>query len=298
MIIVVGGRGVIGGGIVDALKAEGRELEIVTHDGKQAARPGFRYGNMRDPETLDATMAGAEIVVQSAMFSTYPVEKPRKGHTFMAFDGEGTENLVAAAAKAGVKRYIYIGGAGCKPNSPQPYFKAIYRGEQAVLDSSMESVVISPTLVYGPRDRGLNVVVSVSRKLPFLPIVGNGGSMEQPVAVQDVGKVVAQAAHVGGPAGKYEIGGPDRMTLKDTIRHVFDVVGLKRPLVHVPKWMALFGASILQYFPGTPLTVNAVHFITEDFISDNEPLLATFDMELTSFDEGIRRYMGPGKTAG
>ena len=122
--------------------------------------------------------------------------------------------------------------------------------------------------------------------------------MEQPVAVEDVGQVTAQAARLGGPSGKFEMGGPDRLSLRETVNHVFDVVGYRRPILPIPKWMALFGATFLQYLPGTPVTPNSIHFITEDFVADNGPLLAAFDIELTSFYHGIRRYMEGEKRKG
>jgi uncharacterized protein YbjT (DUF2867 family) len=225
------------------------------------------------------------------MFPTYPIEKPKRRHTFMEFDGAGTERLVNAARKAGVRRYVYISGAGI-PASPKIYFQAILRGESAVQNSGMEAVCIRPAFVYGPNDRGLNRILSAARKLPVLPLVGPGSQLEQPVYVNDVAEVVRQAVAVDAPQGIFEIGGPERFTLDEMLRRFFRQVGLKCNVVHIPYSLARFGALLLERFPGSPLTMNAIDFLLEDFIADTRPLLSTFNLRLTPFEEGLSKYIG------
>ncbi len=291
MIAAIGGRGVIGGAIVEALRAHGHDVIVVTHDRQQASKEGYRYGNMLDPESLGGAVDGVEVVVQSGMFPTYPIEKPKLGHTFMQFDGVGTEHLVAAARKAGVRRYVYISGAGI-PASPKIYYQAILRGERAVQNSGMEAVCIRPTMVYGPRDRGLNRILAAARKLPVLPLVGNGFQLEQPVYVNDVGEVTRQAVAPDAPTGVFEIGGPERFTVDEMLRRFFKFVGLKRTVVHIPYRCARFGAFFLERLPGTPLTINAIDFLMENFIADTKPLLSAFNLRLTPFEEGLSKYIG------
>jgi nucleoside-diphosphate-sugar epimerase len=291
VIAAIGGRGVIGGAIVEALRAHGHEVLIVTHDRQQARVAGYRYGDMLDPQSLDAAIEGAEVVVQSGMFPTYPIEKPKLRHTFMQFDGVGTEHLVAAARRAGVRRYVYISGAGI-PASPRIYYQAILRGEHAVQNSGMETVCIRPTLVYGPRDRGLNRILAAAKKLPVLPLVGPGSQLEQPVYVNDVGEVARQAVAPGAPQGVFEIGGPERFTIDEMLLRFFKHVGFRRGIVHIPYRVARFGALLLERLPGPPLTTNAIDFLMEDFIADTGPLLAAFNLRLTPFEEGLSKYLG------
>ncbi|HJQ31328.1 MAG TPA: NAD-dependent epimerase/dehydratase family protein [Pyrinomonadaceae bacterium] len=291
MIAVVGGRGFIGGAIVKALRGAGHEVVVVTHTRDAAGARGHRFGDMLRPETLGPALSGAEVVVQAAMFPTYPIEKPGRGQTFEEFDGRGTERLVTAARAAGVRRYIYISGSGIPAESPRPYFQAILRGEKAVTGSGMEAVCVRPAFVYGPLDHGLNRILSAAKKLPFLPVVGTGRQLEQPVFVEDLAEVVRQAVGSGAPTGVFEVGGPERFTLDEMLSRFFRVVGLSRPVVHVPYGLARFGAALLELLPGPPLTVNAVDFLTEDFVADTRALLSSFDVRLTPFEEGLRKYL-------
>lgn len=291
MIVIFGGRGVIGSAITETLRAAGREVVVVTHNTGYASAPGFRYGDMLRPETLGPALEGAEVVIQSANFPTYPIEKPRRQHTFMSFDGLGTERLVAAAEAYGARRYIYISGVGTRADSPRPYFQAIWRGEQAVLNSKLAGVCIRPAFVYGPQDRGLNRILRAAKISPFIPVVGGGRQLHQPVYVGDVAEVVRQAVEADGPTGAYEVGGPQQLTLEDMLKTLFQIVGLRRYLLSVPQSLARFGGSVLQTLPYSLLSSNAIDFIAEDFIADTGPLLANFHLKLTPFQEGLQTYL-------
>jgi NADH dehydrogenase len=290
LIAIVGGRGVIGGAIADALRADGHQVTVLTHDRRRADAAGFRYADMLEPETLRPALEGAEVVIQSANFSTYPIEKPGRRHTFMEFDGVGTERLVAAAEQSGASRYVFISGAGTRAGSPKSYYSAIWRGEQAVLNSRLSGFCLRPTLVFGPRDKGLNRILDAARFMPLVPLVGDGRQQHQPVYVGDVAEAVRQAV-ARGVEGAFEIGGPERFSLKEMLQRLFRVAGLRRNTVQIPAALARMGAGVLQHLPGTPLSTAAIDFIAEDFVADTGPLLATFDLKLTQFETGLRTYI-------
>lgn len=294
LVAVVGGRGVIGAGIVAALRAVGWKVVVVTHDRDIGAHPGYRYGDMLDSTTLGPALENADVVVQSANFPNYPFEKQRRRHTFMEFDGIGTERLIKAAQAVGTRRYMYISGVGVGEDPAKPYYQAIWRGELAVASSGLDAVILRPAFVFGPKDNGINKIIRACRRgLPVLPLPGGGLQMHQPVFVADVGKAASKLCAPGAPTGLFEIGGPDRLTMADMLRTALRMVELGRPIVSVPVGLARFGATLLQRLPGPLLTRSALDFILEDFVADNTHLLANVDLRLTSFEEGLRGYLAP-----
>lgn len=290
---VVGGRGFIGAAIVEALRDAGWDVVVVTHNAPLAARhAGYRWGDMLDPTTLYPAVEGADLVVQSANFPNYPFEKPHLRHTFLEYDGLGTERLVRAAKAAGAKRYVFVSGVGVSDNPVRPYYQALRRGERAVLESGMDPVVVRPAFVYGPRDNGINRIVRATSWLPLLPLPQAGDQMHQPVHVDDIGELVRQAVGPESAAeGVFEIGGPERMSMAQMLDTALRHVGRGRKIVNVSDAVSRPGARMLARLPGSLLTPNALDFMLEDFTADLDALHKHFDIRLTPFLEGLRGYL-------
>jgi uncharacterized protein YbjT (DUF2867 family) len=293
---VVGGRGVIGAAIAGALRAAGWDVVVGTHD-PSAAGAGYRHADLFSEESLRRAVDGAEVVVQSAQFPNYPIERPRRRHTFEQFDGAGTERLVAAAVAAGARRYLFVSGVGAGRGSARPYYRAIERGERAVAGSGLEWVCLRPAFVYGPRDRGINRLLRIARRSPVLMVPGSGRQVHQPVYAGDVGCVAARALEPGAPTGVVEVGGPERMTLDAMLHGAFAAAGMRRRLVHVPAPAVRAAGSVLQRLPGPLLTAAAVDFMGEDFVADLSALRSSFDVTLTPYAEGLASYLSPGRTS-
>jgi uncharacterized protein YbjT (DUF2867 family) len=291
MIVVVGGTGVIGGAIVTALRAAGEEVVVTTRSRELAARPGYRRADMLQPWTLPDAVAGAEVVVQSANFVSYPIERRRRGHTFMAFDGVGTEQLVDAAERAGVRRYVFIAGAGARSGASKPYWEALRRGEDAVLTSRLEGVCIEPTLVFGPRDRGLNRILAFARRSGVVPLVGAGDEQHQPVFVDDVAALVRRTLPSVAAEGAFAIGGPERLSMRALVRRALTAADIGAHVVPIPERLARAGAAVLERLPGEVLTVSTIDFIREDFVADVGPTLRAFPLTLTPLEHGFQTYL-------
>jgi NADH dehydrogenase len=245
---------------------------------------------MQRAETLRPAVRGAEVVVQSANFPNYPMEQPKRGWTFESFDGEGTERLVAAARAESVSRFVFIGGAASSHDPPRPYMRAIRRGEQAVLDSGLEAACIEPTLVFGPNDHGLNRILRLARHLPVLPVPG-GQQLHQPLFSRDLGELVAMSAPIGGPQGRFPIGGPDQFTLDQVIQTLLRVAGVRRRTIPIPiQSMDLLGA-VFEKLPGGVITRRGAQFLGDDFVADNTATLSSFPIKLTSLEDGLRSYL-------
>jgi uncharacterized protein YbjT (DUF2867 family) len=297
MILVAGGSGFIGAAVVRRLAGQGADVAVMTaHPERSLARIerlGARAvrGDVRDLASLDAAVRGADAVVQALTFPTFPVEKPSRGYTFEEFDHLGTERLAKAAAAGGAARFVYASGVGAAPGAEKVWFRAKWAGEEAVRATGIGHAVVRPSWVYGPEDRALNRFVSLYRRLPFVPVVGDGRQRLQPVFVDDVADVLARAAAPGAPSGTFEIGGPEVMTMDDVLGVMMDVAGRRKPLVHVPTALPKLGGAVLRVLPRPPLSPDAVDFLTGDAVADTGPLLRAFPMRLTPLREGLATYL-------
>lgn len=299
MILVAGGTGFVGAGIVRELVRRGKPVAVLSRNAARAAGrfPGlpveYRQGDVTDPSSLPAALAGIEAVVGSHQFPNSPIENPRKGYTFERVDAEGTENLVAAAKASGVKQFVYLSGAGAAPEG-RHWFRAKWRAETAVRQSGMTYTILRPPWIYGPEDTALNRFLGMSRFLPFVPMIGAAGKQQmQPVFVDDVARAVAESLDNPAAANQlFELGGPEVMSMSDVVRTALQVAGKKRLVLSAPKVVMKLVATVLQFAPGRPLTPDAVDFITSDALADPTEIQQKLGIKLTPLREGLATYLG------
>jgi NADH dehydrogenase len=200
--------------------------------------------------------------------------------------------MVAAAVKNGVRRFVYLGGAGTRPGRTEPWFRAKERAERAVTSSGMEYVILRPSWIYGPDDRSMNKFVMFVKYLPVVPVIGSGQERVQALAVQDVAKVAAMAVDEPSATNRvFELGSSPPLTMDEILRTIMRVLGKQKPLVHQPAWLVKIPASIIQYLPNAPLSPGAVDFITMDERVDASEAEQVFGIQFRPLEAGLREYL-------
>ena len=295
-VLVAGGTGFIGSRVVDELLAKGGHQVKALTRAPSRARPkqGVEYvrGDVSDAASLEAATRGIDVVVHAVQFPNHPVENPRKGWTYEQVDGEGTARMVAAAAKNGVTRFVYLSGAGVRPGRTEPWFRAKARAEQAITSSGLEYVILRPSWIYGPDDRSMNKFVAFVKYLPVVPVIGSGQERVQALAVEDVGKVAAAAVDEPAATNRaFELGSLPPLSMDEIIHTIMRIIGKQKPLIHQPAWLVKIPASIIQYLPNAPLSPGAIDFITMDERVDPSAAEQVFGIQFRSLEAGLREYL-------
>jgi NADH dehydrogenase len=298
VILVSGGTGFVGSAVTRELLRRGRQVAVFGRDAAKVERRfgsgvEARQGDVREPETLAAAMAGVETVVNAVQFPGSPIENRRKGWTFEEIDLKGTRHQVDAARRAGVRRFVYLSGVGASRDAEQHWFRYKWEAEKYLQDSGLEWVVLRPTWVFGPEDVSLNRFLQFARFLPFVPMFGSGKQDMQPVFIDDVGRVGADCALRPEAANTtFEIGGPEVLSMNDVVRTALDVQSRRRFLLHQP---AIFGkalGALASALPSPPLSADAIDFITQPAVADMTALRAVLDPTLTPLREALETYLG------
>ncbi len=297
-VLVAGGTGFIGRRVVDELRKTGRHRLVVMTRDPARSRPvedvEYVRGDVSDAASLEEATRGIEAVVHCVQFPNHPVESPSRGWTYEKVDGEGTERMVAACKENGVRRFVYLSGAGVRPGRTESWFKAKERAERAVMQSGMEYVIIRPSWIYGPDDRSMNKFVTFVKLLPVVPVIGSGQEQVQPVSVFDVAAVVARAVDEPAATNKvFELGSREPISMDGIMQTLMKVLGKQRPLVHQPAWLVKIPAALIQYLPNAPLSPGAVDFITMDERVDPSSAEHAFGVRFTPLEEGLRSYLRP-----
>jgi uncharacterized protein YbjT (DUF2867 family) len=121
-VLVVGGTGMLGSQVVTELLARGKQVRALVRPASDASRleaAGAKVarGDMMDPASLARAMDGADAVVTSAAGYT----RHRKGDTSET-DIVGNANLVEAASRSGIRRFVLTSILTCDQTPQVPHF--------------------------------------------------------------------------------------------------------------------------------------------------------------------------------
>lgn len=296
-VLVAGGTGFIGSHLARRLAQAGYRVAALSRHPQLAAGGEGRApagdipqvrGDVRDVASLGPALQGIDILVIAVQFPTAPVEQPRRGYTYLETDGQGTVNLAAAAKRAGVRRLIYISGAGTREGQTAPWFKAKLLAEAAVRGSGIPFTIFRPSWVYGPEDKSLNRFVGFARTLPFVPVIGDGRTPVQPLHVDDLAEAVLRAIQTPATVGQaYDIGGPAMLTMDEIIRTMLRATHRSRALLHAPAWFVKLATAPLTLLPAPPFSPAAVDFVLMDEPVDNGPLERDLGIIMRPLSEGL-----------
>lgn len=168
---------------------------------------------------------------------------------------EGTDHLLAAARRSGVRRFVAQSYAGwpyartggpvkteSEPLDPKPpeglreTLGAIQHLEAAVLEASgMEGIVLRYGGFYGPGNaigEGGAVLEQVRRRR--FPVIGGGRGVWSFVHIEDAAAATVAALEHGAP-GIYNIVDDDPAPVAEWLPQLARILGAKPPL-HIPRW--------------------------------------------------------------
>jgi NADH dehydrogenase len=218
--------------------------------------------NLRFPDSVRRAVEGAEAVV-----NLVGILANSGAQTFNAVHVAGARAVAKAASEVGARTLVHISAIGADKKARARYARTKAAGEAAVLKEFPDSVILRPSLVFGPEDQLFNRFANLARVSPFLPLIGGGRTRFQPVYVGDVGGAIAAAcAGKAKPGTIYELGGPEVITFRQLLDRTLQWSGRRRFYLRIPFWLAKLGALLTVPLPNAlrPLTVDQIRLLQWD----------------------------------
>ena len=94
--------------------------------------------------------------------------------------------------KLGIKNLVHISALGVKEGHVSKYMQSKLQGEKNIQDTFRSSVILRPSICFGPDDKFFNKFASIAQFSPILPLVGGGKTKFAPVYVGDVAKAIVK----------------------------------------------------------------------------------------------------------
>jgi nucleoside-diphosphate-sugar epimerase len=254
-ILVTGANGFLGRALVHRLLESGKKVRVLVRRPmpEWEADPNLQviYGDLGDPKVVDCAVHGVSTV--------YHVGAAMKGGraSFQCATVAGTQNVVDAALKHGVKRMVYVSSitildyAGyngqpmneSSPIEPHPDWRGAYteskvKAEQIVIDAigkGLPVVIIRPGQIFG---RGAEMVPPYGTlALGGRWVVVGGGRIPLPlVYVEDVVDALLSAAEREGVCGKtFQLVDDVRLTQREYIDICRRHLGERLRVKYVPR---------------------------------------------------------------
>ena len=293
MILVTGGTGFVGAHVVHELRGRDLPVRCLVRDlrgGAKLAAWGCELaeGNVTDPESLRAAVAGVDTVIHLVAI------RQGRREQFRRIMVEGTRDLLAVAKDTGVRRFVHMSALGTSEETKDlvPYYGAKWENEQQVQGSGISYVIFRPSFVFGPDGGILPTFVKLARLTPVTPIIGNGRQRIQPIWADDLAKYFAEAAGRNDVVGRvFELGGPDIVSWNEFWERLKRVRGIRRPSLHIPVGLMKVNALLTERLPGDiPLTRDLLKMLEHgDNVVSDQASVSTFQLPLLAVDDQLRR---------
>jgi NADH dehydrogenase len=217
---------------------------------------------------------------------------------------EGTQAVLDAARRTGVRRFIHMSALGTRPDAPSRYHQTKFQAEQAVRQSGLDWTIFRPSLIHGPTGEFMQMELAwvAGRAPPFLfmpyfgpGLFGRGAETEiQPVLVEDVARAFVDALDRPQTIGQvYPLGGSERITWASMHRTVARAVrGRARLVLPIPAWWALLLTRLVPA-PLLPFNRDQVVMSQQPNTCDMTPFIRDFGFKPEGFSAALARYVQP-----
>ena len=193
----------------------------------------------------------------------------------------------------GIKNLVHVSALGVKEKHKSKYIQSKLQGEKNIQSTFKESIILRPSLVFGPEDKFFNTFASLAQFSPVLPLIGGGKTKFAPIYVGDVAKAIVKVLELNNYKPKiYELGGPENYSFKELMEILLTEIKKKRFLMPIPFGLAKFQSYFLQMVPNPLLTPDQVELLKHNsIISGDYPVLKDLGITGTSIKTILPKYI-------
>jgi len=200
----------------------------------------------------------------------------------------------------GTKNLIHVSALGVRERHTSQYMQSKLQGEKNIQNNFKPSVILRPSVVFGPEDKFFNTFASIAQFSPVLPLIGGGKTKFVPIYVGDVAKAVVKTLDLNNSEPEiYELGGPKNYSFKELMEILLIEIKKKRFLIPIPFGVAKFQSYFLQMMSNPLLTPDQVEMLKHNnIVSGDYPTLKDLGVSGTPIHNILPKYIYRFRTGG
>ncbi|MEM0952706.1 MAG: DUF2867 domain-containing protein [Pseudomonadota bacterium] len=285
--LVFGASGYIGSNLVPYLLAQGHQVRAVARNRRVIEGRGWTDAECMAADALDP--ASLPAALQDIDTAYYLVHSMASGGNSGRLDRAAAENFRDAAAGAGVRRTIYLGGL--IPDQPESeHLQSRLETGDVLRAGTVPVTEVRAGMIVGPGSAAFEVMRDLVNYLPVMVTPRWVESRSPPIALADLLHYMHALASIEAAAGHvYDAAGPDVLSYREVMQLLARLLGKRRLILKVPLLTPRLSSYWLRLVTAVPVNVARalIDGLRHDVLADSGPLQALVPRELMTLEAAI-----------
>ena len=313
-MLVTGASGFAGSLLLPRLSSDGHAVRALARDparvydalARQPARGDAARPQVQTVAGDALTGAGLEQALDGIEVAYYLI------HSMESLEGDrspfaereriAAERFGEQAARAGVRRIVYLGGLLPRWSDlvndgragRSRHLASREAVERILLEAVPDSVAVRASIVIGTHSRSFRLLVHLIERMPVLALPAWQRFRTQPIDARDVTEMLAACATAPLGGRSLEVGGPDVLTYGQMLRRIAELMLVHRPSlqlrVNLTPITARLAAAIAGEDPA--LVVPLMEGLQGDLLPADDRVAETLGVRLHAFDSAVEHALG------
>lgn len=293
-VLVTGATGFVGRRLVPTLTEAGHTVRAMTRNPATYDGVGDPVGaDVDDPGSLAVALAGVDVAVY-LVHSLDDADFERK-------DAQAARNFSRAAADAGVRQIVYLGGLGVDGDDLSPHLRSRREVEGLLGTDGVPVTVLRAAIVVGHGGISWEITRQLVKNLPAMVVPKWVHTRSQPIGIDDVVRYLAGVVDLEDALGRvFEIGGPEQLTYLEMMQVASEVSGGRRlPIVTVPVLTPRLSSYWLALVTDVDATTgrNLIDSMSTEVVVTDTSIRELVPGEPMTYAECVRRALAERRTS-